>query len=82
MSYREYVDTDVDSDDADASPNNPPTFSDRGNLRALRASIGIAIDKIKNYLDQSPADWAAMILHHGLKKRWIEKHLSNNKPIL
>jgi hypothetical protein len=41
----------------------------------LRASIGIAIDKIKNYLDQSPADWAAMILHHGLKKRWIEKHL-------
>jgi hypothetical protein len=76
--YREYVDTDVDSDDADASPNNPPTLSDRDNLRALRASIGIAIHKIKkytNYLDQSPAYWAAMILHPGLKKRWIEKHL-------
>jgi len=44
----------------------------------LRASIGIAIHKIKNYLDQSPADWAAMILHHGLK-RWIEKHLPNQQ---
>ena len=54
-------------------------FSDRQNLRALRASLTIAIHKINKYvatLEDSPAYWAAMILHPGLKKRWIEKHLS------
>ncbi|RSL46134.1 hypothetical protein CEP54_013985, partial [Fusarium duplospermum] len=48
-----------------------PTFSDDKNLRALRASLSVAIFKIKKYiatLDHSPAYWAAMILHPGLKK--------------
>jgi hypothetical protein len=54
-------------------------FSDQQNLRALRASLALAIYKIDKYiatLEDSPAYWAAMILHPGLKKRWIEKHLS------
>lgn len=55
-----------------------PTFSDDKNLHALRASLSVAIFKIEKYiatLDHSPAYWAAMILHPGLKKRWIEKNL-------
>ncbi|KAL6402721.1 hypothetical protein AUP68_14055 [Ilyonectria robusta] len=53
-------------------------FSDRQNLRALRASLTVAIHKIDKYvapLEDSPTYWAAMILHPGLKKRWIEKYL-------
>ncbi|KAK4128021.1 hypothetical protein N657DRAFT_111 [Parathielavia appendiculata] len=34
------------------------------------------IDKYIATLEDSPAYWVAMILHPGLKKRWIEKHLS------
>ncbi|KAK2675153.1 hypothetical protein RAB80_010137 [Fusarium oxysporum f. sp. vasinfectum] len=54
------------------------SFSDGQNLRALRASLTIAIGKMDKYiatLEDSPAYWAAMILHPGLKKRWIEKYL-------
>lgn len=54
-------------------------LSDWQNLRALRASLTVAIHKIDKYiaaLEDSPAYWAAMILYPGLKKRWIEKHLS------
>jgi hypothetical protein len=39
------------------------------------ASPSIRSKKFINYLDQSPAYWAAMILYPGHKKRWIEKHL-------
>lgn len=61
----------TDNDDSD-------NFSDQQNLRALRTSLAVAIHKIDKYiatLDDSPAYWAAMVLHPGLKKRWIEKHL-------
>ncbi|KAK2669201.1 hypothetical protein RAB80_014727 [Fusarium oxysporum f. sp. vasinfectum] len=54
------------------------SFSDGQNLRALRASLTIAIGKMDKYiatLEDSPAYWATMILHPGLKKRWIEKYL-------
>jgi hypothetical protein len=68
------------ANDAEITENdNSAAFSDRENLRALRASLAVAIYKIDKYvatLEDSPACWAAMILHPGLKKRWIEKHLS------
>ncbi|KAK2684307.1 hypothetical protein QWA68_016967, partial [Fusarium oxysporum] len=53
-------------------------FSDRQSLRALRANLTIAIGKMDKYiatLEDSPSYWAAMTLHPGLQKRWIEKHL-------
>ncbi|SCV57416.1 uncharacterized protein FFB14_15150 [Fusarium fujikuroi] len=56
----------------------PVSFSDGQNLRALRASLTIAIGRMDKYiatLEDSPAYWAAMILHPSLKKRWIEKYL-------
>ncbi|KAK7571274.1 hypothetical protein V3481_018492 [Fusarium oxysporum f. sp. vasinfectum] len=56
----------------------PVSFSDGQNLRALRASLTIAIGRMDKYiatLEDSPAYWAAMILHPCLKKRWIEKYL-------
>lgn len=62
-----------------AETDDSAEFSDRQNLRALRASLSVAIYKVDKYiatLEDSPAYWAAMILHPGLKKRWIEKHLS------
>ena len=75
--YRDGVDG---ADDAETTGNsNSADFSDRQNLRALRASLAVAIYKIDKYiatLEDSPAYWAAMILHPGLKKRWIEKQLS------
>jgi hypothetical protein len=49
------------------------------NLRAIWASLTCAIYKIEKYvalLEDSPAYWAAMILHPGYKKRWIERNLS------
>jgi hypothetical protein len=68
------------ANDAEIAENDDSAdFSDRQNLRALRASLAVAIYKIDKYiatLEDSPAYWAAMILHPGLKKRWIEKHLS------
>lgn len=36
---------------------------------------GNKIDKYIASLEDSPAYWAAMILHPGLQKRWIEKYL-------
>jgi hypothetical protein len=54
------------------------SFPDRQNLRALRASLTIAIGKMDKYnatLENSPAYWATMILHPGLKKRLIERYL-------
>ena len=68
------------ANDAEIAGNDDSAdLSDRQNLRALRASLTVAIHKIDKYvaaLEDSPAYWAAMILHPGLKKRWIEKHLS------
>ncbi|KAK4031595.1 hypothetical protein C8A01DRAFT_21212 [Parachaetomium inaequale] len=55
-----------------AGKDHSADFSDRQNLRTLRASLAVAIDKIDKYiatLEDSPAYWAAMILHPGLKKR-------------
>ncbi|KAF5698483.1 hat family dimerization, partial [Fusarium mundagurra] len=62
----------------ESGDSEDPTFSDDKNLHALLASLSVAIFKIEKYiatLDHSPAYWAAMILHPGLKKRWIEKNL-------
>jgi hypothetical protein len=68
------------TNDAEIAENDDSSdFADRQTLRALRASLAVAIYKIDKYvatLEDSPAYWAAMILHPGLKKRWIEKHLS------
>lgn len=64
------AENDISDDSAD--------FSDGQNLRALRASLTVASYKIDKYiatLEDSPAYWATMILHPGLKKRWIEKYL-------
>jgi len=62
-----------------AGNENSADFSDQRNLRASRASLAVAIYKSDKYvatLEDSTAYWAAMILHPGLKKRWIEKNLS------
>jgi len=77
LRYRDNID-EVDHSDDEETPH----FFDRDNLRALRASLAIAIHKIEKYvavLEHSPAYWAAMILHPGLKKRWIERNLSQRK---
>ena len=71
VAYKDDVDDVGNDDSADCS--------DQQNLRRLRASLTVAIYKISKYvttLEDSPAYWAAMILHPGLKERWIEYYLS------
>jgi hypothetical protein len=72
------IQADIKYESSESGDSDDLTFSDDENLRALRASISVAIFKIEKYiatLEHSPTYWAAMILHPGLKKRWIEKNL-------
>jgi len=72
--YREGIHEDEMPEDTDL----PAVFASPEYLRALQASLTLAIMKVEKYvaaLDRSPVYWASMILHPGLKKRWIEKHL-------
>lgn len=48
----------------------------------IRESLKLSIKKLEKYvalMERSPAYWAAMVLHPGLRSRWIDRNLEKEQ---
>jgi hypothetical protein len=66
-------------ENGDPDPELAPDDYGRAGISCIRISLENSIQKLEKYvclMEQSPAYWSAMILHPGLKRKWIDYFLT------